>query len=285
VRTNARTLSDLISLPTAQAGTVAALVGNPATAHIQLAQSIRESLPEPIVLAARHPASARALLLGLALDRDPQARERQKRFIGQQLGEDVTKQIEGLEPVIASLQPQQKIPTQMRAFAALRQLTHEERSQLLACLNGMLQREGKLSLTSYVLRKLTQVQLRDDLQPAARTGRLPLASAMAEVGLVLSALAQHGHNDETAARRAYEAGMHHVFPRERPAYAPHVEWTLLDRALSKLDQLMPIAKEQIVEALTKTVTHDQQLTISEAELLRAVCASLHCPLPPLVNAA
>jgi hypothetical protein len=30
------------------------------------------------------------------------------------------------------------------------------------------------------------------------------------------------------------------------------------------------------------VTLDQQLTIGEAELLRAVCASVHCPLPPLV---
>jgi Zn-dependent protease with chaperone function len=284
-RTSARALSDLLVLPTAQAGTVAALVGNPATAHIQLAQSIRESLPEAIDLAGRHPASARALLLGLALDRNPEARERQKRFIAQELGEDVITQIEILDPIITSLQPQQRIPAQMRAFAALRQLTHAERLQLLSCLNGMLQREGRLSLTSYVLRKLTQVQRRDDLQPGARTGRLPLASAMTEAGVVLSVLARHGHEDRDTARRAYEAGMHHVFPRERPAYAPDVDWALLDRALGRLDQLMPIAKEQIVEALTKTVTHDQQLTINEAELLRAVCASLHCPLPPLVNAA
>jgi Zn-dependent protease with chaperone function len=282
-QTSAKALSDLLVLPTAQAATVASLVGNPATAHIQLAQSIRESLPEAIVMAGRHPASARALLLGLALDPNPEARERQKRFIAQQLGEDVTKQIAALDSAIASLQPQQKIPAQMRAFAALRQLTHEERLQLLSCLNGMLQREGRLSLTSYVLRKLTQVQLRDDLQPTARMGRLPLASVTAEAGVVLSVLARHGHSDEETARRAYEAGMHHVFPRERPAYAPNTDWTLLDRALSRLDQLMPIAKEQIVAALTKTVTHDQQLTIGEAELLRAVCASLHCPLPPLVS--
>ena len=56
----------------------------------------------------------------------------------------------------------------------------------------------------------------------------------------------------------------------------------LDGALSRLDQLVPIAKEQLVEAMVATVTHDQQLTMGEAELLRAVCASMHCPLPPLV---
>ena len=32
-----------------------------------------------------------------------------------------------------------------------------------------------------------------------------------------------------------------------------------------------------------TVSHDQQLTLGEAELVRAICATLHCPLPPLVQ--
>jgi hypothetical protein len=101
--------------------------------------------------------------------------------------------------------------------------------------------------------------------------------------VLFSVLAQHGHNDETSARRAYEAGMHHLFPRARPAYAVPSPWpAALDMALSRLDQLVPIAKEQLVEAMVATVTHDQQLTMGEAELLRAVCAGLHCPLPPLV---
>jgi hypothetical protein len=101
--------------------------------------------------------------------------------------------------------------------------------------------------------------------------------------VLFSVLAQHGHNDETSARRAYEAGMHHLFPRARPAYAAPSPWpAALDMALSRLDQLVPLAKEQLVEAMVATVTHDQQLTMGEAELLRAVCAGLHCPLPPLV---
>ncbi|HEU4602180.1 MAG TPA: M48 family metallopeptidase, partial [Steroidobacteraceae bacterium] len=140
----AKDLSDLIALPAMQASTMASLVGNPATAHIQVARSLRDSLPANIMLAARQPASARALLLGLALDRDAEARERQKRFIGLQLGNEIAQQVAQLEPTIAALQPQQRIPAQMTAFAALRQLTPDERMQLMSCLNGMLQREGKL---------------------------------------------------------------------------------------------------------------------------------------------
>jgi hypothetical protein len=104
-----------------------------------------------------------------------------------------------------------------------------------------------------------------------------------DIQVLFSVLAQHGHEDDTAARRAYEAGVHHLLPRERPAFVASENWAqALDVALSRLDQLAPVMKEQLVEALLKTVTHDQQLTLGEAELLRTVCATLHCPLPPLI---
>jgi hypothetical protein len=154
----------------------------------------------------------------------------------------------------------------------------------MACLNGMLQREGHMSLHNYVLRKLAQVQLHDDLDPGKRPGRLPLLAVQQDAQTLLSVLARHGHDSEVAARRAYEAGMHSLFPRQRPSYAVPDNWApRLDVALSHLDQAAPIVKEQLLEALLRTVTHDQQLTMGEAELLRAVCATLHCPLPPLVQ--
>jgi hypothetical protein len=127
------------------------------------------------------------------------------------------------------------------------------------------------------------VQLRDELAPAARQRQLSLEAVSKDAQVLFCVLAQHGHQSELAARRAYEAGMHRLFPRERPAYETPTDWPRpLDLALSRLDQVAPVAKEQLVAAMVETVTHDQQLTIGEAELLRAVCASIHCPLPPLV---
>jgi hypothetical protein len=176
------------------------------------------------------------------------------------------------------------MPALLRTFPALRQSTREERMQLMSTLNGMLQRDGRVSLLSYVLRKLVQVQLRDEIHPTARVRSLTLSAVAADVQILLSVLAHHGHQGESAARRAYEIGAHHLYPRERPAYVPPVNWAgPLDVALSRLDGLAPAAKEQLVEALVKTIVHDQQLTIGESELLRAVCATLHCPLPLLAG--
>jgi Zn-dependent protease with chaperone function len=284
-QTSVERLQSLINMPGA-APAVAELVGNPGTIHMRVARQIRKSLPEAIVMAGRHPDSARALLLALALDANGEARERQKQFIVRQVSVAVAGAVGQLESAIDALEPEQRMPALFGAFPALRQLTREERLQLISCLNGMLQREGRVSLQSYVLRKLAQVHLRDDLNPSARTRQLPLNVVQKDIQVLFSVLAQHGQADEVAARRAYEVGVHHLLPRARPEFVASENWAQpLDLALSRLDQLAPVAKEQLVEAMVKTVTHDQQLTIGEAELLRTVCATLHCPLPPLVAPA
>lgn len=286
VKSSAERLEGMLGTTLGSATMASQLVGNPQTAHIELAQTIRRSLPQSLVVAARHPENARALLLALALETEAQARDRQLRYLAAQLGAPVTDALMPLLPDIDALQPQQRLPVLSSAFPALRQLTREQRTQLISTLNGMLQREGHLSLRSYTLRQLARVQLRDDLDPDARAGRLTIDRVTADLQVLFSVLAQHGNSDPTVARRAYEAGMHHVLPRDRPAFASTDNWSQqLDAALNRLDQLVPMGKEQLVEGLLKTVTHDQQLTIAEAELLRVVCASLHCPLPPLLQAA
>jgi Zn-dependent protease with chaperone function len=277
-------LDDLITLPTAAVGSVAALVGNPTTAHMELARTIRESLPVTIAMAAHHVDSAKALLFALALDRDASTRERQLSFIEQQLSAEVVAAMASLQSAADGLSPEQRMPALMLIFPSLHQTTREERLRLMSCLNGMLQREGALSLHSYVLRRLAQVYLRDGMEPNPQSHSLTLDRVSADVQVLLSTLASHGHANDDDARRAYEAGMHRIYPRERPGFAKPRSWTALDAALVRLDRLAPVGKEQLVEAMLATVTHDSRLTLGEAELLRAVCASLHCPLPPLVAA-
>jgi Zn-dependent protease with chaperone function len=278
--TAAERLNSMLSVPAA--AQVAALVGNPGTSHMQLAQRIRESLPDALVVATRHTDSARSLLFALALDTEPATRERQLSFIAQQIGGQTARVAKALSSHVAALAPEQRLPTLLAAFPTLRQLSREERLQLMSCLNGMLQREGRSSLQAYSLRKLAQVHLRDDLEARTRIGRAPLAAVTSELQVLFSVLALHGSSSETDARRAYEAGMHTLLPRERPSFSALENWQApLDVALSRLDQLAPVAKEQLVEGLAKTIAHDQQMTVGESELLRVVCATLHCPLPPL----
>ncbi len=282
---SAASLHGVIDLPAAPL-VIAELVANPGTAHMRLAREIRESLPQSLVLAGQHADSAQALLMALALGGNGELRQQQMKFIAQRLGSDVEAAARALQDDVDALDPEQRMPALLRSFAMLRQLPREQRMRLMSCLNGMLQwgapdRPG--SLRSYVLRKLAQVHLRDELEPSRRQRQLSLRGVQEDVQVLFSVLARYGHEDDVASRRAYEAGACRVYPRQRPAYGVPEDWaSRLDVALSRLDQLAPVAKEQLLDALLRTVTHDQQLTLGEAELLRAICASLHCPLPPLM---
>jgi hypothetical protein len=77
--------------------------------------------------------------------------------------------------------------------------------------------------------------------------------------------------------------MRRLLPMATPVFASPSDWiATLDQALTRLDFLPPAIKQAFIEALVVTVAHDRQVTLGEAELLRVVCASLHCPLPPLL---
>jgi len=99
-------------------------------------------------------------------------------------------------------------------------------------------------------------------------------------------LAMSGSEDEAEARRAYEIGMAQLLPTHRPPFEPVRNWPRkLDLALNRIDRLPPAGKELLVQALVRTISHDLRMTVAESELLRAVCAGVHCPLPPLDAAA
>jgi len=284
---SAERLQDLIGAGVAIApAAVAGLVGNPGTAHVALAQDIRASLPAALVEAAARPGSAVALFLALALDADAGVRARQLAFVGQELGEAAAGAVAGFLPAVDALSAPQRMPVLLRAFPSLHELGRGERERLLACINGLLTREGRVSIYAYALRKLAQVHLRDDLGPAPQPGRSSLEAAAGDLQVLFSVLAETGHVDPAHARRAYEIGMHHLLPRRRPEFRHIDNWpAALDAALNRLDRLAPIAKEALVEALTRTISHDLRMTAAESEPLRAVRATLHCPLPPLIAGA
>ena len=39
----------------------------------------------------------------------------------------------------------------------------------------------------------------------------------------------------------------------------------------------------MVEAITAAISHDGRVSVAEAELLRTICAVLHCPLPAMLG--
>ena len=264
---------------------VAQLVGRPGTEHMLQAQDVLASLPASFERAARQPAQSAALFLALAIDMAPEARELQLAFVREQFGAEFLDAVKAMLAEVDALAPVQRMPALLQVFAALSQLGRAERVDLLRCLNGLLMRENRTSAFAYALRKLAQMQLQDNLDPRRRAaGYLSAQGARDELQVLFSALAMQGTEDEDGGAESLRGGHGNLLPGIHPTFARLGHWPpRLDQALTRIDRLQPAAKSLLVKALVLTIAHDGRMTVSESELLRAICAVLHCPLPPLYS--
>jgi hypothetical protein len=100
--------------------------------------------------------------------------------------------------------------------------------------------------------------------------------------VIISALAS-ASTAET--QRAFAAGARELDP-EQPIQMVRIEnLASLDGALRKLSQSSPAVKQRLISAFAATIAADGEVNVAEAELLRAVAATLDVPIPPLLTGA
>jgi Zn-dependent protease with chaperone function len=263
---------------------IAALVGHPDTAHVRHARTLRLALPEEFREFIESAGAARALTLALLLARDGVPRLRQLELIAAALGSEECGVVQAAAVRAQTLAPSLRLPAVLQVFPALRRLARADREKLYALVRDISRVDARIDVFEHCLAALIAHSLRDELDARMPHGGGSLADAEEALGVLFAVLARVGAPDDVAARRAYEAGLATVLPMHRPDYATWADWPQrLDAAFEKAVRLHPFAKRVVVEGMTKTVAHDNQVRVEEAELLRTVCAILQCPLPPLLS--
>ncbi len=260
--------------------------GVPSENDIDNAGAINRTIPERLRTAAYMTAGSVQVIFALTLNQDEQVRSKQLDIIEKYFDADTRAGVEMLAGDLPSLHPLQRLPLAQLAFPVLRRRPRPELQTFLVALNELVQADGTVSIEEYCLAKLVNVQVIDALDPsrAKPTGAARLPDCSPELADVFALVARYGSDDEADAERAYLLGMNEVDTNSIPAYAPPQDWSLaLDRALPKLNTLMPAGKELLVRGLTRAIDADGVVSVTEAELLRTICAGLHCPLPPMVD--
>jgi Zn-dependent protease with chaperone function len=258
-------------------------VGRPDMAHIVHAQAVRLALPQPVRELTESPGGAQALVIALLISSDPAVRDQQLAMLSKSANAASLAVIQRVIPLAQALDPMLRLPALQRAFPALRRSTVPQRKALGQLATQLIHADARIDVFEFCLAKLLETLLNDELDATAPHGTVTLEGAVGEIALLFSVLAQIGTQDERAARESYEVGISTVLPMRRPPYSPAADWAQkLSAALPRLEQLHPFAKKAVIEGLVKTIANDEVLMEEEAELLRTVCALLHCPLPPLL---
>jgi len=262
-------------------------VGNPAADDFRAAASIAAAIDPGLRELAHAAEHAAPLVLALAIDGEAGTADAQLSRVEVAFDAALAAETRALRGRLRGLHPLQRLPLAAMAFPQLRQRPRPWLVRFVALLDELARLDGVVQLPEYCLLRMVRVQVEDALEPShgGGVGNRRLSELKAEIGALLAVLARSGNADAEASRRAYLAGILQVFPTGAPNYAPPTAWAeALDRAWPVLDRLNPASKALLVEGLARTVTHDGRCALAEAELLRTICAALHCPLPPQLAA-
>lgn len=271
------------AMPMAAAGLIPAALlaggGQPDDAQLKFAGELRRAIPEALYRAAHERDGARALVGGSLISPEAGVRARQQPVLVEWLGTPGAEQAKRHGAALRELQAPVRLALVDLAWPRVRRLPPEELADMQRAVQALVRADGRIRPFEYALARRLRVLIRDLVDDRDRPA-LKLDRCRTELADLFAVLASEGHGNETAARRAYEAGLSKLLGRDRPDFRVPPDWpAALDRALDRLDALPAVIKRELIEALGATVAHDGRLDVAEAALLRAVAASLHCPLP------
>ncbi|HWX65546.1 MAG TPA: M48 family metallopeptidase [Rhodanobacter sp.] len=265
------------------AGAVLAQGNSMEVTRFQRAAAVHQAMPVTLTAAAQQPESALTVVLALAMSTQAELQATQRRITADAFGDDLQQAVQVIAVEVAMLPPESRLPLAALAFPALKQLSEGRQQTLLDTLDALVRADGRVDLDEYCLARLLRVQLLESRQPrrAPLDGLKKLPACRDSVMLVCAVVAANGSVDEAAARRAWLLAMQQAFPGVALDWsAPPAAWQVpFERALDDLDGLMPPAKELVIQSLASAIHADGVVSVAEAELLRVICASLHCPLP------
>lgn len=271
---------------TSSSDSIAATVGRPEPQHVQFAQDLRASIPPPLYAAAHAPEAAFLLAIALSLSRNNAHAQQQMQLIGNQLGQERAGSIQQLHALVLEAGDVYRLPLLAIAFPAIKNRPAEQLEFLLDLVRKLIDLDGRIDLGEYCFYRILVSQLLQADKPAAgRTGnRVSKREAQQSAVNLIRIVADHGNVEPEAKRAAFAAGVA-LFGRWADACKdlPGSDNTVatLDKSLDVLSGMNPAGRQSLLRAVCKTIMHDDKLSLAEAELLRAICATLNCPLPPI----
>jgi uncharacterized tellurite resistance protein B-like protein len=258
---------------------VLAAIGDVSTQNVDYAVSLLDALPRPLRERTRSAQGAKQTMFSLVFVPDGPAKPVQMDLL-RAAGEDAGA-VAAIAAEVRGLGKTARLPLIALAAPTLKSLTSDERVEFLGLLQRLIEADRRVTLEEFVVATMLEAALGERAGRAvpARYARLePLAE---DARLVLSLVAHATKGDAAASFAAglKELGMPLVLLEARALSLDAVK-----AALGRLNQLAPMQKPRLVKALVQCALAEGELTVTDAELLRAICSTLDSPLPPLFEA-
>jgi len=271
----------------ATANAIAETIGQPKIEHVEYAKFLRQSLPESLYDAAHSSELAYLLTIALVLDRSGKHVERQLSLAQEQLGAQRAQLIRRYYNELAKAGAEYRLPLLEIAFPALKLRPPQELAYVISMIGRMIEIDDEVDLYEYCFYRILTSSLEQATDPSGRRGvRHPRRRDLRAATInLLRIIANYGHESDADREASFQCGLATLGPwAQQQDYAHERKTTaaVLDHSLDVLLGLNSNGKESLFRAISTTAAFDGKLDLAEAELLRAICATLNYPLPPIL---
>ncbi|NVJ67690.1 MAG: M48 family metallopeptidase [Gammaproteobacteria bacterium] len=260
-------------------------VGNPTTLHLHAANALLLAMPEVLRTAAHsHHASSHAMYLvfALLLVDDGQVENEALDLIEQTYGEASRAEVIKLASYMTSDKRYLRLAIIDIAIPSIRRLSKTERKNFLNLLKQVIHLDQHVSQFEYVLYSL----IRKSLAPVSSGSKSFIkrfSKVEPQVQLILSAVLHASGNAQAVKEKLFTNLMLGFSDKSLELLPNQFDAEGFHKALIELNQLAPMLKKPLLNALEEAIKEDGVVTVEEVELFRAICDCLDCPLPPMVE--
>jgi len=260
-------------------------IGNPEAKHIAYADQMLAQMPPLLHKAAQDPSSARALIYLLVLDQSSELRQAQLQFLEGNADKGVFAELQRLVKASARIDAGMRLPLLTIALSSLPQLSRPQYDLFKRNFDALIAIDKKVNLFEWSLQKIVfhhmeQVFGRQSSPPLGRKDLRQLTDASS---MMLSIIAHATPQRGLSTEEAYNIGAATLALKTGLVPLSAIDFEKLNAAVDVLADLKPLQKPALLKACAATITADQTIAPIEAELLRAIAATIDCPMPPLVG--
>jgi len=261
-------------------------VGNPNAEHMELACEIRSGFSAELLDQVHESTGARGIVYALILAAgaprlngvtvDDKARE----TILKADGVETIKVVDGVLDEVSALDEACRFALLELAFPALGRLHYDQKDALLGTLSALIRSDDQFSLYEFALQSMIRRQLQSSVESRPDSYR-SFQDVVPHLKTLISLFAHLGSADSAGGEQLYARVMRTFSIDHGDGPLPAASPRQLTECLDHLDRLVPMLKRPVINACADCILNDQQVGDRELQLLRATCASLDCPVPPL----
>lgn len=258
-------------------------VGNNDERHLGYARSLLESVPETLMTDIHDPLYARAVVYAMLAAPMEQSEQVLTRVLEEEKTEVIQRARQHLDDC-RGLERAAHLPLLELAIPAIAELNDDNAERLLEYAQALIKADARVTVFEYAVLSLLEHALSE---PHKYSGKRPdgnMRRMREDCAVVLSLLAYAGQRRSGEAEQAFSEAAARLPLDNLGAIRPRETIALpqFSESLERLNGLKYRFKAAIIEACVAAISADGKVTVTEAELLRAIGARLDCPIPPLL---